>query len=151
MLRHTGMCCPNELLFHQKSLNMGPILVKKILTGALNDILTRAIIPCSYSYTNNNDNFFVLFSSATSTFMTNPMAQAPGGYFEKNCTWMCLLDLEIWLSLNLFLSPFTTHQFSNFVQNHSIYVNWVPSPQGVKSSLSSKPITGSFWAGLATF
>ena len=32
MLRHTGMCRPNGLLFHQKSLDMGPILVKKILT-----------------------------------------------------------------------------------------------------------------------
>ena len=31
MLRHTGMCCPNGWLFHQKSLDMGPILVKKIL------------------------------------------------------------------------------------------------------------------------
>ena len=31
MLRHTGMCRPNGLLFHQKSLDMGPILVKKIL------------------------------------------------------------------------------------------------------------------------
>ena len=29
MLRHTGMCCPNGLLFHQKSLDMGPSLVKK--------------------------------------------------------------------------------------------------------------------------
>ena len=27
----TGMCRPNGLLFHQKSLYMGPILVKKIL------------------------------------------------------------------------------------------------------------------------
>ena len=33
MLRHTGMCHPNGLLSHQKSLNMGPILVKKILRG----------------------------------------------------------------------------------------------------------------------
>ena len=31
MLRHAGMCCPNGLLFHQKSLDMGPILVKIIL------------------------------------------------------------------------------------------------------------------------
>ena len=31
MLRHTGMCCPNGSLFHQKSLDMGPILVMKIL------------------------------------------------------------------------------------------------------------------------
>ena len=31
MLRHTGMCRPNGLLFHQKSLDMGPILVQKIL------------------------------------------------------------------------------------------------------------------------
>ena len=31
MLRHTGMCRPSELLFHQKSLDMGPILVKIIL------------------------------------------------------------------------------------------------------------------------
>ena len=31
MLRHTGMCRPNGLLFQQKSLDMGPILVKKIL------------------------------------------------------------------------------------------------------------------------
>ena len=29
----THMCSPNELLFHEKSLDMGPILVKKILTG----------------------------------------------------------------------------------------------------------------------
>ena len=29
MLRYMGMCCPNGLLFHQKSLDMGPILVKK--------------------------------------------------------------------------------------------------------------------------
>ena len=29
MLRHTGMCRPNGLLFHQKSLDMSPILVKK--------------------------------------------------------------------------------------------------------------------------
>ena len=29
MLRHTGMCCPNGLLFHQKSLDMGPILQQK--------------------------------------------------------------------------------------------------------------------------
>ena len=27
MLRHMGMCCPNGLPFHQKSLDMGPILV----------------------------------------------------------------------------------------------------------------------------
>ena len=31
MLRHTGMCCPNGLLFHQKSLDMGHTLVKKPL------------------------------------------------------------------------------------------------------------------------
>ena len=31
MLRHTGMCRTNGLLFHQKSLDMGPILVKKSL------------------------------------------------------------------------------------------------------------------------
>ena len=31
MLRHTGMCRPNGLLFQQKSFDMGPILVKKIL------------------------------------------------------------------------------------------------------------------------
>ena len=31
MLRHTGMCHPNGLLFHQKSVDMVPILVKKIL------------------------------------------------------------------------------------------------------------------------
>ena len=30
-LRPTGMCCPNGLLFHQKSLDMGPILFKNIL------------------------------------------------------------------------------------------------------------------------
>ena len=29
MLMHMGMCYPNGLLFHQKSLDMGPILVKK--------------------------------------------------------------------------------------------------------------------------
>ena len=29
MLRHMGMCCPNGLLFHLKSLIMGPILVKR--------------------------------------------------------------------------------------------------------------------------
>ena len=29
MLKHTGMCRPNWLLFQQKSLDMGPILVKK--------------------------------------------------------------------------------------------------------------------------
>ena len=34
MLRRTGMCRPNGLLFHQKSLNMGPILVKKFLRGS---------------------------------------------------------------------------------------------------------------------
>ena len=31
MLRHTGMCRPNGLLFHQKSLDMDPLLFKKIL------------------------------------------------------------------------------------------------------------------------
>ena len=31
MLRHMGMCHPNGLLFHQKSLDMGPIMVKKSL------------------------------------------------------------------------------------------------------------------------
>ena len=31
MLRYTGMCRPNGLHFHQKSLDMGPILVKKSL------------------------------------------------------------------------------------------------------------------------
>ena len=31
ILRHTGMFRPNGLLFHQKSLDMGPILVKKVL------------------------------------------------------------------------------------------------------------------------
>ena len=31
MLRHMAMCCANGLLFHQKSLDMGPILVKKSL------------------------------------------------------------------------------------------------------------------------
>ena len=31
MLRQTGMCRPSGLLFHQKSLDMGPILFKKIL------------------------------------------------------------------------------------------------------------------------
>ena len=31
MLRHKGMCHPNGLLLHQKSLDMGPILVKKSL------------------------------------------------------------------------------------------------------------------------
>ena len=34
LLQHTGMCCPNRSLFHQKSLDMGPILVKKILRGS---------------------------------------------------------------------------------------------------------------------
>ena len=29
MLRHTWMCRPNGLVFHQKSLDKGPILVKK--------------------------------------------------------------------------------------------------------------------------
>ena len=33
MLRLTGKCCPNGSLFHKKSLDMGPILVKKILKG----------------------------------------------------------------------------------------------------------------------
>ena len=34
MLRHTGICRPNGLLFHQKFLDMGHILVKKkILRG----------------------------------------------------------------------------------------------------------------------
>ena len=33
MLRHMGMCCPNGLLFHQKSLDMGPIWSKKSLEG----------------------------------------------------------------------------------------------------------------------
>ena len=36
MLRHTGMCHPNGLLFHQKSLDMGPISVKKILRRGSN-------------------------------------------------------------------------------------------------------------------
>ena len=31
MLRHMGMCCPNGLLFHQKSLDKGPIFFKNIL------------------------------------------------------------------------------------------------------------------------
>ena len=31
MLRNMEMCQPNRLLFHQKSLDMGPILVKKSL------------------------------------------------------------------------------------------------------------------------
>ena len=31
MLRHTMMCCPNGLFFHQKTLDMCPLLVKKIL------------------------------------------------------------------------------------------------------------------------
>ena len=31
MLTHRGMCRPNGLLFKQKSLDMGPILVQKIL------------------------------------------------------------------------------------------------------------------------
>ena len=30
MLRHMGMCRPNGLVFHQKSLDEGPILVKEI-------------------------------------------------------------------------------------------------------------------------
>ena len=30
-LQHMGMCRPNGLLFHQKSLDMGPILIKRIL------------------------------------------------------------------------------------------------------------------------
>ena len=34
LLQHTGMCCPNGSLFHQKSFDMGPILVKKILRGS---------------------------------------------------------------------------------------------------------------------
>ena len=33
MLRQTGMCRPNGLLFHQKSSDMGPTLVNKILKG----------------------------------------------------------------------------------------------------------------------
>ena len=33
MLRHMGMCLPNGLLFHPKSVDIGPILVKKILRG----------------------------------------------------------------------------------------------------------------------
>ena len=32
ILRCMGMCHPSGLLFHQKSLNMSPILIKKILT-----------------------------------------------------------------------------------------------------------------------
>ena len=31
MLRHTGMCRPNGLFFTKKSLDMGPILVRKSL------------------------------------------------------------------------------------------------------------------------
>ena len=42
MLRHTGMCCPNGLLFRQKSLDMGPILVKKSLEeGPISHILQK--------------------------------------------------------------------------------------------------------------
>ena len=33
MLRYTGMCRPNGLFFHKKSLDMGPIFVKKNKKG----------------------------------------------------------------------------------------------------------------------
>ena len=35
MLMPTGMCRPNGLLFHQKSLDLGPIFVKKSLEKSL--------------------------------------------------------------------------------------------------------------------
>ena len=41
MLRYTGMCRPNGLLFHQKSLVMGPILVKKSLKGPISQNLRK--------------------------------------------------------------------------------------------------------------
>ena len=45
LLRHTGMCCPNRLLFHQKSLDMGPILVKKSLEeGPISQKLQKKMV-----------------------------------------------------------------------------------------------------------
>ena len=42
MLRHMGMCHQNGLLFHQKSLDMGPNLVKKSLEeGPISQILPK--------------------------------------------------------------------------------------------------------------
>ena len=35
MLRHTGMCRLNGLVFHQKSLDNGPISVREILRGGI--------------------------------------------------------------------------------------------------------------------
>ena len=36
-----GGCCPNGLLFHQKSLNIGSILVKKSLEGPISQNLQK--------------------------------------------------------------------------------------------------------------
>ena len=38
-------------------------------------------------------------------------------FFKKNCMWMYLPDFENWLSLYLFLSPVTTHRYTNLVKN----------------------------------
>ena len=77
-----------------------------------------------------------------------------GGGTLKNfvCGYACW-TLKFWLSLYLILSPFTTHQYTNFVQKHPIllkfgafyhhllkinpiYVNWVPS-----SMMKTPPIS----------
>ena len=42
MLRHTGMCLPNGLLFHQRSLDVGPVLIKKSLeNGSISQKLQK--------------------------------------------------------------------------------------------------------------
>ena len=47
---------------------------------------------------------------------------APGGT-SKNCVHECACwTLKFWLSLYLILSPFTTHQYTNFVQKHPIWL-----------------------------
>ena len=50
MLRHTGMCCPNGLLFHQNSLDMDPILVKKSLKEGPISSRLRKKKHCKISY-----------------------------------------------------------------------------------------------------
>ena len=42
-----------------------------------------------------------------------------GGFFKIFCMWMCLPDFKIWTFSIPILSPFITHQYTNFIQENT--------------------------------
>ena len=72
MLRHTGMCHPNGLLFHQKYLDMGPILVKKSLEeGPISQKLKKNVKSAVFDVYETRV-YILGFASLNGTFHLSP-------------------------------------------------------------------------------